>query len=214
MAKEDLETVLKTKVRPIIEDAMHRYLGVTIAELEDDITGKIKRSPMLDFEINPKVSFKKSKKMFKKFYLLKLMQKHMGNISQVAIESGIERRSIHRLVKELKINPEKFRKALLRADYVKKEAVKSIIEDVLDSYKGIITKKKIASMYENVNELSKDIIKQLPESSMTLKHAEEEFEKNYILKALKQNAFNISKTARAIGLRFETLHRKMKALGV
>jgi DNA-binding NtrC family response regulator len=48
----------------------------------------------------------------------------------------------------------------------------------------------------------------------TLKDAEEEFEKRFIVKALEENNFNVSKTSRKIGLRYETLHRKMKALGL
>jgi DNA-binding NtrC family response regulator len=40
------------------------------------------------------------------------------------------------------------------------------------------------------------------------------FEVQYFKKALKENKDNISKTARKIGLRYETLHRKLKSLGL
>jgi DNA-binding NtrC family response regulator len=40
------------------------------------------------------------------------------------------------------------------------------------------------------------------------------FEKQYFEKALKENKGNVSKTARKIGLRYETLHRKLKKLGL
>jgi len=49
---------------------------------------------------------------------------------------------------------------------------------------------------------------------LTLKEAEEEFEKKFILAALKQHQFNITKSAKNMGLRFETLHRKIKSLGI
>ena len=49
---------------------------------------------------------------------------------------------------------------------------------------------------------------------MTFKQAEQEFEKSYINKALEENNSNISQTARKIGLRFETLHRKIRKLGI
>ena len=47
-----------------------------------------------------------------------------------------------------------------------------------------------------------------------MKDAEREFEKKYLKAALQENDNNISKTARKIGLRFETLHRKLKSLGL
>lgn len=47
-----------------------------------------------------------------------------------------------------------------------------------------------------------------------LKQAREEFEKKHILEVLKQNDYNISRSARALGLERAHLHRKMKQLGL
>jgi DNA-binding NtrC family response regulator len=41
-----------------------------------------------------------------------------------------------------------------------------------------------------------------------------EFEKTYIKKALEENKGNVSKTAAKIGLRYETLHRKIKKMDI
>ncbi len=213
MAREDLEKVIKSRVKPIIDEAMQKFIGARIVELETDLSDRI-ANPLHDMEIDTSVEFKKAKEMFKKSYLIKLLQTHLGNISKVAEISGIDRRSIHRIIKNLKIDAEKIRKNLLSEEYVKEEEVKDIIETTLGEYKGIINPKKLKKMYAGVPELSKDIIKELPKSPFTLKEAEEEFEKRYIMKALKENKFNISKTAKKIGLRYETLHRKMKALGL
>ena len=49
---------------------------------------------------------------------------------------------------------------------------------------------------------------------MTLKEAEQEFEKQYLSKALKEAKGSITKTAKKIGLRYETIIRKMKKLGM
>jgi DNA-binding NtrC family response regulator len=152
--------------------------------------------------------------MFKKSYVSKLLQTHLGNISKVADILGVDRRSIHRLIKSLKINVDKIRDNLLSEQYAREEEVKDIIEETLGDYKGIISPEKLRKMYAGVPEISKDIIKELPKSPLSLKEAEEEFEKRFIVKALKENKFNISKTARKIGLRYETLHRKMKVLGL
>ena len=40
MAKPTIEEVLKKKVEPLVDKAMHRFLGVTISELRKDITEK------------------------------------------------------------------------------------------------------------------------------------------------------------------------------
>ena len=60
----------------------------------------------------------------------------------------------------------------------------------------------------------KDIIEQLPPKPLTLKDAEQEFEKEFIRMALLDNDLNVTKTAKNIGIRYETLHRKAKQLGL
>jgi len=67
-------------------------------------------------------------------------------------------------------------------------------------------------MYNEIPELSKDIIKELPDQPLSLKEAEHEFEKLFLTKALQEHDGNQTETARAIGLRYETLHRKLKSL--
>jgi len=46
-----------------------------------------------------------------------------------------------------------------------------------------------------------------------MKQAEQEFEKKYLRQALQENK-TITATAKKIGLRYETLHRKLKSLGL
>ena len=119
-----------------------------------------------------------------------------------------------RVIKELKIGIKGIRRDMLRADYYRKEAVEGILKSTLDSYKKIIRPGKLEAMYENVNELSEEIVHELPAIEMTWHEAEKMFEKEYFKKALKENKNNVSKTARKIGLRYETLHRKLKKLGL
>jgi DNA-binding NtrC family response regulator len=47
-----------------------------------------------------------------------------------------------------------------------------------------------------------------------LKSAREEFERNYIIQALRQNDMNISRAARYLGMERTNLHRKLKALNI
>jgi DNA-binding NtrC family response regulator len=214
MAKEDLEKVVKGRIKPIIDEAMQKFIGARIVEIETDISDKLAKNPLFEIDVDTSNKFRKAKEMFKKSYITKLLQTHLCNISKAADVAGVDRRSMHRLIKSLKIDLAKIRKSLLSREYAQEEAVKGAIESSLDEYKGVLNPKKLKKMYEEVPELSKDLIKELPKSPPTMKEAEEEFEKRYILRALKENDFNISKAAKKIGLRYETLHRKMKSLGL
>ena len=142
------------------------------------------------------------------------MQSNFGNVSFVAKIADMDRRSIHRAIKELDINIKKLRKDMLKTKYCQREAVDMILRDTLDDYKAVIKPKRLDKMYKNVNKLSQNIVEQLPAIEMTWEQAEKEFEKKYLEKALKENNSNVSKTARKIKLRYETLHRKLKKLGI
>lgn len=212
--KETLEAVVTTKIKPILETNLQKILGVTIDELNEDISARLQRNPLLDFEIDTTLTFKQAKKRFKKAYLRKLLEIRYGNISEVAKLADVDRRSIHRIVKHGKINVDKIRHEMAKAYNIKKAAINHIIEDVLDSYKEVIHPVKLEKAYEQVSGVSEEILGKLPEEPLTLKQAETIFEKEFIQKALKEHEFNITKTAKAIGLRYETLHRKIKKLGI
>ena len=138
MDKETLEKVLKTKVEPILEETMHKLLGVTISEFGKDITDKIEKNPLIAYDNNTSLPFKTAKKLFKKQFLTRMLQTHFGNVSAVAELTGLDRRSIHRSVKELKIGIKNIRRDMLRADYYRKEAVGGILKDTLNSYMVLI----------------------------------------------------------------------------
>ena len=214
MVVQNLEKKIDERVKPIVDDAMQKFLGVTVGEIGKDITSKIKRSPVLDYDIDVTIPFKKAKILFKKYYLSKLLRNHFGNVSEVARIAGIDRRSIHRLISSLKINIKQYREELLRGEYVKQEEVRHIIEQTLDTYRSSLDPDRFAMLYKFAPVLSKDIASELPDAPLTLEDAEKEFEKKYFAKALSMFNNNISKTARAIDIRYETLHRKLKALGI
>ena len=213
MTRKDLEEVMQKKFKPIVENAMQRFIGVTIDELGADITAKIGKSPLVLFDINTSILFKEAKKRFAAAYLHKLLEINYGNVSEAARVADVDRRSVHRLVKG-SVDVDKIRHDMKRAYDIKQHAVSEMIEEVLDNYKSIVQADKLDKMYKNVSEVSKDIVDELPSRQLTLKEAEEEFEKEYLRKALRENEGNVSATARKIGLRYETLHRKLKKLGL
>jgi len=211
---EKLEKTIKKQLAPVVKQTMHDVLGVTIDELNEDITKKLARSPFLDFPIDTSVKFKEAKKHFKKHYLKKLLQIHYGNISEVAKQVHLDRRSIHRIVKDTKLDVDTIRKEMAKAYEIKQDAVGHIIEDVLSRYKEIIHPDKLGEVYQHVGGVSKTILDNLPAEPLPLKEAEEEFERGYFRQALQENKGNVTATAKKIGLRYETLHRKCKALKI
>ncbi|MBI5072708.1 hypothetical protein HZA99_02730 [Candidatus Woesearchaeota archaeon] len=212
--EQNIDLLLEEKLKPIIQQATSKVLGMAVPKLTEDISAKLTKSPLLDFPIDTSLKFKLAKKRFKKAYLEKMLEFHLGNITEVAREADTDRRSIHRLILELRINVGKIKDELVRPYDLKVSALSHAIEDVLDKYKSVLHPLKLEEMYRNVGKISEDLVKALPEKKLSLKEAEEEFEREYIRKALLEHAGNITHTAKKIGLRFETLHRKMKTLGL
>ncbi len=211
MKSEELEILIEKKIKPIIEDAMHKYLGITVNELESDISNKIKNTSLFDYPVDVKVPFKKAKRLFKKYYVTRLLETNPSTITELADQAGLKRESFHRLLKDLDIDLEKFRRM---QEYSKETEVAGIIKTSLNQFKPFLNDKKFKVLYEKVPALSKDVTSELPAVNVPLKEAEVKFEKKYLKKALAENKGNISQTAKAIGLRFETLHRKLKAFGI
>lgn len=214
MAEKPIEKALDERVKPLLAEAMHKFLGISVDEIKSDISDKIKKSPLIDYMIDTSIPFKKAKKDFKKYYISKMLMLHFGNISEVAKILELTREALHRAVKELKIDPNEYRRELFRKDYIKEIKIKDILEKTFDTYKSSLNPEKLEQMYQNLPLLSKNIVKELPDDELTLKEAERKFERRFLKKALEENKDNISKAAKRIGLRFETLHRKLKKLGL
>ena len=209
-----LEKVIKKRVKPVVDEALHKFLGVRIDELSEDISDKIETRPLLKFDVDATLSFKAAKKLFKKQFLQSMIQTHYGNVSLVAKLTGLNRRSIHRAVKELGIDVKKCREDMIRPEYYKREVVDSILRKVLDNYKQIIHPSKLEQVYKNVPGISSDIVKDIALPDMSWKQAEKEFEKEYLQKALEKYNHNLSLTSKKIKIRYETLLRKIKSLGI
>ncbi|MCH8330795.1 MAG: hypothetical protein IH946_05360, partial [Bacteroidetes bacterium] len=69
----------------------------------------------------------------------------LGNISEVARVSGLDRRSVHRLIVRLKINIAKFREERM-PEYVREHVVQGIIEHVLQNYKTSLNEEKLKEL--------------------------------------------------------------------
>ena len=224
-SKKDLEEAIKDKLSPLLEETMEKHWGLTIPKLETDITDQL-TSPQLNIYIPQHLTFSRAKHVFKSEFLKRELRLHRGNVSQLAKTLELDRRSIHRAIKDLDIDRQqgkgKFAQEFAQDDLhtfsskeqYQREVVDQAIRGTLGQYKELIQPQQMEKFYQDVPSLSRNIVKFLPYQEWSWKEAEQEFEKQFLQQALKENQGKIGETAAKIGIRPETLHRKMKKLGV
>lgn len=208
--EKNLEETIKEKVSVLLGEVMEKSWGITIPKMELDISDKLKSS-QLNVYIPLHIPFSEAKQKFKREFLNHELRLHNGNISQLAKFLDMDRRSIHRLIKNLDINVDSIR-GQEEAEKYQQEVINKSIRSALDDYKELINPQKMEKIYEEVPELSRSLAKIIPHQHLTWKEAEQEFERQFLLKALTENEWNVSKTARQVKIRAETVHRKIKRL--
>ncbi len=206
--------VLEEKIRPFVEEALHKFLGVRVTELESELSDKIKRTSLWEWLVDTSLPYREAKRNFRRGYVSWLLQTRFGNIAAVSRLLGVNRRTGHRLVRSLRIPIAGFREVLHGEQYVRTEAVKDAIQGVLDQYKNVLHPEKIKALYEHVPLMSKSLARELPEQPISLKDAEFEFERKYFVAVVSGCKGNLSLAALRARIRYETLHRKLKKLGL
>ncbi len=156
--------------------------------------------------IDPTKPFKEAKKIFLKNYLNDLLVLSLGNISLAAKKANINRRHMHRIINELHLNPETHRKDLLKPSEYLKGNIQTILEDTLSGFdeKG----GNLSLVYSNMADITEIIAKDI-EHALSFSEAVELFEKEFLARALKDNEYNIERTADAIDMSERTLYRKI-----
>ncbi|MBU0459821.1 MAG: hypothetical protein KKH52_03320 [Nanoarchaeota archaeon] len=213
MSSKNLEETVKEKVSPLLEETMEKSWGITIPQIESDISDKLSK-PHFHFYVPANLNFKEAKKMFKGKFIENELKLHQGNISHLAKTLGVDRRSVHRAIKDLEIDVDELRQQDFSPEEYEQEFVGKTIRSTLDKYKEVIQPQKMEEMYGQLTKLSRNIAKVLPHQDFTLKQAEREFERQFLERALEESSGDVSKTARRIEIRVETLYRKMKKLGI
>ncbi|MEK6951017.1 MAG: helix-turn-helix domain-containing protein [Nanoarchaeota archaeon] len=222
---KDLEEAIKEKVTPLLEETMEKHLGITIPKLEADITDRLV-NPQLNIYVAAGLPFSKAKKSFKKEFLKRELRLHRGNISHLAKTLELDRRSIHRAIKDLDIKVGQI-KGILSSTGLGKELGKELskeryqegivdqaIRGTFEQYKQVLRPEKIEELYQDLPTLSRNIVKFIPYQDWTWKDAEREFERQFLQQALEEQGWKVSEAAAKIGIRAETLHRKIRKLGL
>ena len=210
---KNLEETIKDKVSPLLEQTMEEQWGITIPKLGSDLSDKL-NSPQLDIYIPANLTFSKAKKVFQKEFLRRELRLHRGNISQLAKLLGLDRRSVHRVIKSMDIDVEELRGSNESEENYQEALVDKTIRSTLEHYKEIIHPQKMEKFYQEVPKLSKSIAKFLPRKELSWKEAEREFEKQFFQHVLEDCGNDFSAAAERIKIRVETLQRKMKKLGL
>ncbi len=213
VSPKDLEQAIKEKVSPLLEESMEKHWGITIPKLESDITDQLKK-PQLNVYLPPNLPFEKAKKTFKAEFIKRELRLHRGNVSQLAKLLELDRRSIHRAIKDLDIDVEEVRSRPASKEDYQKMLVDNLIRSALEQYKELIQPQKMEKLYQDVDSLSRNIAKFLPPPELSWKQAELEFEKQFLRQALEESGWKISAAAAKLKIRPETLHRKVKKLGI
>ncbi len=201
-------------INPSVSESLRRVLGITIKELNEDISKRLVKGPLLGIRVEHNMPYKEAKRRFRQEYLARMLNQNYGNVSRVAELVGMDRRSLHRIIQEAEIDVDKIRSDMLKPQYVKETWVKDMIGDILKGYSEVLHPKKLEMFYENAAALSKDLLSELPPGNMTMKDAEEEFDRLYLEKALISTNYDLQLAAQKVGLRYETLLRKAKKLGL
>lgn len=213
--KKTLEKTLKEKVAPLVEERMEKHWGVTIPRVESDITDQLSKPDVLCY-IPQHSTFRAAKKQFKAAFLKRELRVHQGNVSELARSLDVDRRSIHRVMKDLAIDLNRLRQeeGWISEEEEQRERIDQRLRGVFEQYKELIQPQKMEKMYEEIPSLSRNIAKMLPLQHATWEEAETEFEQEFFRQALQEHQGNITQTAKCIGLRTETMHRKIRRLQI
>lgn len=210
--KATLEEAVKEKVMSLLEETLSKNLGIIVPQLETDITAKLAQGSFPIY-IPRHLHFTDAKLKFKEDFLRRELERHFGNISHTAQALGINRRSLHRTIREFRIPVQRGKNDGQQQLQEQKE-VGETIRQTLDQYKDVFHPLKMEKLYENISTLSQDIASVLPPVQFSWKEAEAEFERQFLSEALLRSGHSLTAAARDIGLRPETLSRKMKKLGL
>jgi DNA-binding NtrC family response regulator len=195
-------------ISSIVETTLKKHLKDYVPELNYTLSNN------LEFRLFPSSSlrkFKEAKKVFLKNYLNDLLVLSLGNISLAAKKANLHRRHLHRIIHELEIDPNTHRKELIKPTEYIKENIHDILEETLSNFTA--EPQKIKTVYSNLEDISEVLAKNM-EKIVSYEEALELFEKEFLGKALKENNYDVSKTAEVLDMNERTLYRKMSKLNI
>ncbi|MBT3408766.1 hypothetical protein HOK68_01540 [Candidatus Woesearchaeota archaeon] len=192
------------QIKPVLDKALESFLGVKIDKISNEILEKLVKNN-LNIDFLDSWSLEEAKFNFKKDYLIKVLREFNGNISKASTISGIDRRTIHRLIIQFNIDIEEFRN--LPYHFSKKKIddyIKFVAGDVLKQYS--LTEKKSELIYGlPTDELVKVIKKPFPK----MEDAYDFFEYKFLVAVILKNDKVLKDVCKQLKIARETLSRKI-----
>jgi transcriptional regulator with PAS, ATPase and Fis domain len=111
---------------------------------------------------------------------------------------------------ELDMNAEMHKKELLKPSQYLKENIQNILEETLSSFRR---DEKAKDVYSNLEEIS-DLVAKDMEINLSFDRAVMLFDREFLGKVLKENNYNISKSAETLDISERTLYRKISKLNL
>ncbi|MEK6916155.1 MAG: helix-turn-helix domain-containing protein [Nanoarchaeota archaeon] len=160
----------------------------------------------LFFTIDFTKPFKEAKKEFMKNYFNDILVLSLGNISMAAKKAQLHRRHLHRMIIDLEIDSDSHRKELIKPSQYMKEN----ISQIFDNSPAELDEEKMKNY--NLDDISQLIVEHI--SNISYEEVIDSFEKEYIETALKNNNYNVQKTASIVEMSERTLYRKINKLNI
>lgn len=209
--KKTLEDTIIERVRPLIHSKIEETWGLAIPKLEEDITSKLAREQST-IPIEFTLPYQEALSAFKKEFFERELRKHQ-NISFLAKLLGVSRRNIHRSIKELGIDVERRTVEEQKSYFKEKEIYNSLREALLD-YRSLFREDKMNELYATLPNLSKTLANEMPDQgAKTWKSAKRDFETRFLKHHIALGD-KLKDVAKKIGMRPESLSRKLKNLGL
>ncbi|MBT7903698.1 hypothetical protein HN587_07580 [Candidatus Woesearchaeota archaeon] len=231
--ESDVGSIIETAVNKVIPFPFQEPKAVLAKGLEDVAYESAKGKPY---------TLDTARQRFENYFFKDQLRDNYGNISQVARQTGVNRRTIHRKVKEHGLEgfvdayrPQKDDELNLESQtksLFDEQKVASALKQTLGDYKGSLHPNVYSPIEQNVSGLAKQLTTELNGQNYGItrdekissiysgiqtadfKEAKNQFEKEFIYGTLAETGFDKQKTAEYLDIDLRSLNRKISDLGI
>lgn len=200
------------ELNAIVEESLKKHAGLSIKELNKNITHTLENR--LSFSIIIPARYRDAKRSFQKAYFQELLTLNLGNISKAAEKAQLNRRQIHRICNDAKIDQKEIRRLMIKPYNYLKQNIQEIIEEKIELAKDLLNEKKVEKAYKKMPKIAENITEFMEERILPYDEALITFETHYFLEILKISDNDSKKAAKIAGISERSVLRKIKELGV
>jgi transcriptional regulator with GAF, ATPase, and Fis domain len=239
----------QTQMHSLFEQVLERRLQTPIHEIPQDMASRLEQYLSSEAQERP-LTLKDANAQFDRWYFPQLLKQSYGNLSKAGDIAGFDRRTLYRKLEEHKgedlFDPdiyrptkekrqqqeEVFKAANQKKEYFKAEAVESVLNDSLSSFKQVLHPELYSTLETKIDlnaesiaaELNSNVygvgraqgVKEILSGINTMKYedAHSAFEKRFIYNTLAETGFDVKKAADYLDISTKTLQRKIQKHGL